>query len=228
MLPVLTTTFAGLNAMFFRLTALEVGGAAAVAVKVTGLLSPVKVAVTDCGVDPPTLSFVLATPDALVVLCVGLTPPPPDATAQLMTTPGTAQLFASSALTLNSVGSGLLKYHACPSPPFFTSWLAAPGVQGPVPLLPPPPHASRRNPTPSTGTRFQHKQVMTRSSFECCRGTIDVVRTRGVGVVPDATGDHVRFPLRPRTTGTGTAVRGFPRRRGRRCRRQPSDRACAR
>src|SRR5437764_286696 len=149
MLPVLTTTFAGLNAMFFRLTAPEVGGAAAVAVKVTGLLSPVKVAVTDCGVDPPTLSFVLATPDAVVVLCVGLTTPPPDATAQLTTTPGTAQLFASSALTLNAAGSGLSKNHACASPPFFTSCVAAPGVQGAVP--PPffPPHAKPSTAVPS-------------------------------------------------------------------------------
>src|SRR5438552_4634410 len=136
------TMLAGLKAMFFRLTAPVVGGAVAVAVKVTGLLSPVKVAVTDCVVDPPMLSFALATPFVPVVPCAGVTPPPPDATAQLTTTPGTAQLLASSALTLNAAGSGLLKYHGWASPPFFTSCVAAPGVQGPVPPPPFPPHAN--------------------------------------------------------------------------------------
>jgi hypothetical protein len=95
------------------LTAPEVAGVEAVAENVSvGRLVMAGVAVTDCGVDPPILSVALATPFAPVVLCAGLTPPPPDATAQLTTTPGTAQLFASSALTLNAVGSGLSKNHA--------------------------------------------------------------------------------------------------------------------
>jgi len=103
------TMLAGLKAVFFRLTAPVVGGALAVAVNVTEVDRPVNVAVTVCGLLDPTLSVVLAIPDALVVLCAALTPPPPDAGAQLMTTPGTAQLFASRALTLSPAGSGLLK-----------------------------------------------------------------------------------------------------------------------
>jgi hypothetical protein len=94
------------------LTAPAVGGAAAVAEKViVGRLVIAGVAVTDCGVVDPMLSVALATPDALVELCAGLTAPPlPVATAQLTTTPGTAQLLASLATTLNAAGSGLLKY----------------------------------------------------------------------------------------------------------------------
>jgi hypothetical protein len=86
-------------------------GVEAVAEKVSvGRVVSAGVAVTDCGVDDPILSVALATPDALVVLCAGLTPPPPDATAQFTTTPGTGQLLASRAVTLNGDGSGLLKY----------------------------------------------------------------------------------------------------------------------
>src|ERR1041385_6529677 len=141
LLPFFTTTLEGLNEMFCRLTAPEVGGAAAGAETVWGVADPM-------------LSVALATPFAPVVLCAGLTPPPPDATVQFTTTPGTAQLLASNALTLSPVGSGLLKYHACVSPPFFTSWVAAPGVQGPVPPpLLPPPHAARRDATASAARR---------------------------------------------------------------------------
>src|SRR5437870_11918997 len=120
------------------------------------------VACTDCGVDDPMLSAALATPEALVVLCAGLTPPPPDATVQLTTTPGTTQLFASSALTLSAAGSGLLKYQTCASPPVFTSCVAAPGVQGPVPPPPSPPHASTSSPAPSMGSPPLRKKVIAR------------------------------------------------------------------
>src|SRR5207253_7760947 len=111
--PTCTTLLAGLKELLTTLTAPEVAGADAVAEKVSvGRLVRAGVALTDCGVDDPMLSVALATPFVPVVLCAGLTPPPPDATAQLMTTPGTAQLFASNALTLSPAGSGLLKYHA--------------------------------------------------------------------------------------------------------------------
>lgn len=103
----------GLKELFMTLTAPEVGGVVAVAENVNvGSVVIAGVAVTDCGVDDPTLSLAVATPFEPVVLCAGLTLPPPDATAQLMTTAGTAQLFASSALTLKPAGSWLLKYQA--------------------------------------------------------------------------------------------------------------------
>ena len=56
-LPLCTTTLEGLNAMFCRVTAPEVGGAAAVAENVSvGSVVIAGVAVTDCGVDDPMLS----------------------------------------------------------------------------------------------------------------------------------------------------------------------------
>jgi hypothetical protein len=110
-LPALTATLLAWKKLSFTLTAPAVGGAAAVAEKViVGRLVIAGVAVTDCGVVDPMLSVALATPDALVELCAGLTPPPPVAGAQLTTTPGTAQFLASFARTLNAAGSGLLKY----------------------------------------------------------------------------------------------------------------------
>src|SRR5439155_7629055 len=100
-------------------------------VNVTGAARPVNVAVTVCGLVAPTLSAVAATPLVPVVLWVGLTAPPPDATAQFTTTPGTAQLFASRAVTFKAEGSGLSKYQLCASPPVFTSCVAAPACRGP-------------------------------------------------------------------------------------------------
>ena len=91
-------------------TAAAVGGVVACSVKLTGPARPVKVALTIWMVEPPTESVVLATPFASVVLCVGVTVPPPDATAHVMTTPGTARPSTSTAVTLKAVGSGLLKY----------------------------------------------------------------------------------------------------------------------
>src|SRR5207244_525336 len=62
-------------------------------------------------------SIVVATPFVLVVLCAGFTPP--DVTAHVTTTPGTGWPLTSTAVTLNGVGSGLLKYQFCASPPLF-------------------------------------------------------------------------------------------------------------
>src|SRR6266487_4819843 len=129
--PVCTTTLCGLKLLSRTSTAPEVGGADAVAVNVTGAGRPVKVAVTVWGLVAPTLSVVVATPAALVVLWAGLTPPPAEPTAQVTTTPGTGQLLASRAVTLKGVGSGLSRYHAAGSPLVFTSCVAGPGVQGP-------------------------------------------------------------------------------------------------
>jgi hypothetical protein len=109
-LPVCITTALGLKKLLFTVTAAEVGGAEALAVNVTGAARPVNVAVTVCEDVEPRLSAVLATPLAPLVLWAGEIPPPPDATAQFTTTPGTGQLLASRAVTLNGDGSGLLKY----------------------------------------------------------------------------------------------------------------------
>jgi len=66
--PVFMTTASGLNELLFTVTAAVVGGAEALAVNVTGVGSPVNVAVTVCGDVTPRLSAVIATPLALVVL----------------------------------------------------------------------------------------------------------------------------------------------------------------
>jgi hypothetical protein len=154
------TTASGLNELLLTVTAAVVDGAEALAVNVTGAGRPVNVAVTVCGDVEPRLSAVVATPLALVVPCAGETAPPPDATAQLTTTPGTAQPLASRAVTLKGDGSGLLKYHGPGSPLVFTSCVAAPGMHGPIPPPPPPPHASPSNPAPSAGSRPQRKNVI--------------------------------------------------------------------
>src|ERR1041384_7081237 len=97
LLPFFTTTLEGLNEMFCRLTAPEVGGAAAVAENVSaGSVVIAGVAVPYWGVTGPMLSAAPAAPFAPVVLCAGLPPRPRDATVQFTTTPGTAQLLASN------------------------------------------------------------------------------------------------------------------------------------
>src|SRR5439155_20031846 len=107
---------------------------------------PAAVARTTCGEVAPTLSTVLATPLELVVLCAVLSPPPPVWIVQSTRTPGTGQAFASRAVTLRGAGSGLLTYQFCASP-LLTSCVAVPGVQGPVPPPPSPPHARASTPT---------------------------------------------------------------------------------
>jgi len=62
------TTASGLKKLLLTVTAAVVGGAAAVAVNVTGVGRPVKVAVTVCGDVDPRLSEAIATPLAFVVL----------------------------------------------------------------------------------------------------------------------------------------------------------------
>src|SRR5437773_5467431 len=78
-------------------------------------------------VEEPTESVVVTTPLASVVLCTGFTPPLPDVTAHVITTPGTARPLTSCAVTLRGVGSGLLKYQLCASPPVITSSAGGPG-----------------------------------------------------------------------------------------------------
>src|SRR5438552_11340793 len=144
-----TTALAGTKRRPVKLTAADVGGAAAVAVKVRAGSEAISgVAVMVWGLVDPMLSVVPATPLPSVVLCRGLTAPPPAVTAQVTTTPGTARLFASSALTRSSTGSGLLKYQLCASPPFLTSCVGGPG--GSLPPPPPPPHAAAKRPTSTT------------------------------------------------------------------------------
>src|SRR6266496_5844895 len=140
-----TTALAGTKRRPAKLTAAEVGGAPAVAVKVrVGSEAISGVAVMVCGLVDPMLSVVPATPLPSVVLCRELTAPPPAVTAQVTATPGTARSFASSALTLSRTGSGLLKYQLCASPPFLTSCVGGPG--GSLP----PPHAAAKRPTSTT------------------------------------------------------------------------------
>src|SRR5213595_2710982 len=105
-------------------------------------------------VEEPTESVVVATPLASVVLCTGFTLPPPDVTAHVTTTPGTARPLASCAVTLRSVGSGLLKYQLCASPPLFVRSVGGPG--GDVPPPPPPPQESAPNTAPNPARRFTH------------------------------------------------------------------------
>jgi len=101
--PVCTTMLEGLKKLLFTATAPDVGGAAAWAVNIRiGSPAVEAVAVTVCVVaEAPSVCVVVATPLALVVLCEGLTEPSSAvAGAQVTTTPGTAQLFASRAVTL--------------------------------------------------------------------------------------------------------------------------------
>src|SRR5207249_4423671 len=104
-------------------------------------------------VEEPTESDVVANPLALVVLVVGLTAPAPELTAHVTTTFGTACPAASSAVTLSGVGSGLLKYQLCASPPLFTRSVAGPG--GCVPPPPPPPHSTALSTAANAASRFK-------------------------------------------------------------------------
>src|SRR5439155_26675831 len=94
-----------------------VGGANPISMNVTADWMPEKLALTVWIVEEIE-SIVLATPLALVMLCAGLTPPSP-VTAHVTTTPGTGWPLTSTAVTVNGVGRGLLKYQFCVSPPLF-------------------------------------------------------------------------------------------------------------
>jgi len=114
--PIFTAVSRGVKAVFVTLTPGVVGGADPISVNVTADWMPGKLAVTVWIVEEIE-SIVVATPLALVVLCAGFTPP--DVTVHVTTTPGTGRPLTSIAVTLNGVGSGLLKYQLCASPPLF-------------------------------------------------------------------------------------------------------------
>src|SRR5256885_8764521 len=122
--PLLMPTLVGLNELSATetSTAVAVGGGPTFAVK-SCVTEPAAVALTTWAEAVPRLSTVVATPLEFVVLGAGLRPPPPVVMVQVTTRPGTAQLFASRAVTPRGVGSGLLKYQVCPSP-LFTNWVA--------------------------------------------------------------------------------------------------------
>src|SRR5438876_11605169 len=82
-----------------------------VAVKVTGLpVSPLAVAVSEFGpaVGPSVHDVTAAIPFAFVVTgVVGLTVPPPDATANVTLTPPTGLPFASRTITEGSIATAV-------------------------------------------------------------------------------------------------------------------------
>src|SRR5438093_5459160 len=82
-----------------------------VAVNVTGLpVSPVEVAVSEFGaaVGPSVHDVTAATPLAFVVTgVVGVTAPPPDATANVTLTPPTGLPFASRTITEGATGTAV-------------------------------------------------------------------------------------------------------------------------
>ena len=90
---------AGLEALLGSRGHVAVGGGPAFAVK-SCVTEPAAVALTTWAEAVPRLSTVVATPLEFVVLCAGLRPPPPVVMVQVTTMPGTAQLFASRAVTL--------------------------------------------------------------------------------------------------------------------------------
>src|SRR5437879_13819676 len=112
--PACTIVCRGVNAKLVTLTSTFVGRDEANSVKLAGLSRPVNVVLIVWRVvEEPTESVVVATPLALVVLWRGLTAPKPDVRDHVTTTPGTARPLTSTAVTLNGVGSGLLKYQFC-------------------------------------------------------------------------------------------------------------------
>jgi len=138
MLPTWTAPLSGLKKLLPTVTAPDVSGPVATSVKLAGLGRPLTVALTRWIVPDPTESFVLAIPIAFVVLCAGFTAPElsPDVTAHITTTPGTGRPLKSDTVTLNGVGSGLLKYQFCPAPPLGTTSAGGPGGWVPPPLQP--------------------------------------------------------------------------------------------
>src|SRR5947208_2605497 len=118
-----------------------------VAVKVTGLpVSPVDVAVSEFGpaVGPKVHEVTSAIPLAFAVTgVVGVTQPPPDATANVTVTPATGLPVASCAITDGVTSTAVPAVAAWPSPALMAIWLAPPAapVAGKVtglPLIPLP------------------------------------------------------------------------------------------
>src|SRR5439155_778625 len=103
-----------------------------VAVKVTGLpVSPVDVAVSEFGpaMGPKVHEVTSAIPLAFVVTgVVGVTEPPPDATANVTVTPATGLPFASCAITDGFTSTAVPAVDVWPSPALIAIRLATPAV----------------------------------------------------------------------------------------------------
>src|SRR5256886_14143283 len=155
--PACTIVSRGVNAKLVTRTSTAVGGDEANSVKLAGLSRPVNVALTVWRVvEEPTESVVVATPLALVVLWRGLTAPKPDVRDHVTTPPGTARPLTSTAVTLNGVGGGVLKYQVFASPPLFRRSKGGPAGWGPSPL-----QAHCETPATRVITRFVVMDVRT-------------------------------------------------------------------
>src|SRR5213078_1596815 len=103
-----------------------------VAVNVTGLpVSPVAVAVSEFGpaVGPSVHDVTAAIPFAPVVTgVVGVTEPPPDATANVTLTPPTGLPFASRTITEGAVATAVPAGAVWPFPALMAIWVAVPAV----------------------------------------------------------------------------------------------------
>src|SRR5207247_1811699 len=103
-----------------------------VAVNVTGLpASPVAVAVSEFGpaVGPNVHDVTAAIPLAFVVTgVVGLTVPPPDATANVTLTPATGLPFASRTIPGGAIATAVPAVAVWRSPALMASWVAVPAV----------------------------------------------------------------------------------------------------
>src|SRR5439155_374251 len=119
--------------LFPALTAIELAAPAVpVAVKVTGLpASPLAVAVSEFGpaVGPRVHEVTAAVPFAFVVTgVVGLTVPPPEATANVTLTPPTGFPSASRTITEGSTGTAVPAVADWPLPAWIAICVAAPAV----------------------------------------------------------------------------------------------------
>src|SRR6266566_4054348 len=148
-------------------------------------------------------SVVAATPLAFVVLCAGFTPPLPDVTVHVTTTPGTARPLASCAVTLRGAGSGLLKYQLCVLPPVITSSAGGPG--GCVP----PPHAKANSPTPRVYNRFQRATTMLPPHPTHTPGRKTVKNSRNQGPRPASRPFHTPRPISQSSHRSGSHSSSF-------------------
>src|SRR3989442_889807 len=179
-------------------------------------------------VEEPTESDVVANPLALVVLVVGLTAPAPELTAHVTTTFGTACPAASSAVTLSGVGSGLLKYQLCASPPLFTR-----SVGGPGGWVPPPPHRrTQQRPVPPrmppVDSNARATSIPPRNSkWDRRRGEHGVVPSSASRVPAGTVSYRSLLPMLHSATAS-PLDRALPRPNGRRSRWRRWARGCAR
>src|SRR5215470_4052759 len=122
-------TLSGWKKLSFTATESLTGGVPALALNVTGV-RPATVAVTTWTEAAPSVRTVWAMPLESVESTPGvrlLPPPLPVTIAQSTRTPGTVLLLASVTVTLKAMGSALLWYHDCPSPPAFATRAGGPG-----------------------------------------------------------------------------------------------------